>query len=126
MTDGLNRRDFLARSAMAGAGVALIGSTEMLLTTPEASAATTARPAPAAGYGALVADPAGRLALPKASRTRSSRRRVPRCWSRGSSPPATTTAPAPSRARAGARSWSTTTRSASPSAPTSPCPTSTT
>ncbi len=65
MTDGLNRRDFLARSAMAGAGVALIGSTEMLLTTPEASAATTARPAPAAGYGALVADPAGRLALPK-------------------------------------------------------------
>ena len=63
MTEGLNRRDFLARSAVAGAGVALIGSTEMLLTTPAASAEPAARPA--AGYGALVADPAGRLALPE-------------------------------------------------------------
>jgi secreted PhoX family phosphatase len=64
MTDGLNRRDFLQRSAMAGAGVALIGSTEMLLTTPAASAEPAARPA-GAGYGPLVADPAGRLALPE-------------------------------------------------------------
>lgn len=69
MTDGLNRRDFLQRSAIAGAGVALIGSTEMLLTTPAASAAP-GRPPAAAGYGALVTDPAGRLALPKGFRYR--------------------------------------------------------
>jgi uncharacterized protein len=39
--------------------VLLIGSTEMLVTAPAAAAATEA-----AGYGPLVADPAGRLALP--------------------------------------------------------------
>jgi uncharacterized protein len=63
MTDALNRRDFLQRSAIAGAGVVLVGSTEMLLTTPAASAAPGGAPA-AAGYGPLVDDPAGRLALP--------------------------------------------------------------
>ncbi len=68
MNDGLSRRDLLQRSAVAGAGVLLIGSTEMLLTTPEASAAP-GRPGPApAGYGPLVADPAGRLALPRGFR----------------------------------------------------------
>ena len=60
MSDGLSRRDFLQRSAAAGAGVVLIGSTEMLLTAPAASAAPAQ-----VGYGPLVADPAGRLALPE-------------------------------------------------------------
>jgi uncharacterized protein len=61
----LSRRDFLNRSALAGTGVLLIGSIDMLLTAPgalgdpaELGAATQP------GYGPLVADPAGRLALP--------------------------------------------------------------
>ncbi|MFC4946071.1 alkaline phosphatase PhoX [Pseudonocardia sp. GCM10023141] len=58
--DGLSRRGFLQRSAAAGAGVMLIGSTEMLITAPAAAAAPQQ-----AGYGPLVADPAQRLALPK-------------------------------------------------------------
>ncbi|MGH3885821.1 MAG: alkaline phosphatase PhoX [Pseudonocardiaceae bacterium] len=59
----LSRRDFLNRSALAGAGVLLIGSTDMLLTAPGALGAPTAP-----GYGPLVADPAGRLALPEGFR----------------------------------------------------------
>jgi uncharacterized protein len=55
----LSRRDFLNRSALAGTGMLLIGSTDMLLTAPGALG-TPADP----GYGPLVADPAGRLALP--------------------------------------------------------------
>lgn len=58
MSIGMSRRDFLQRAA-AGAGVVLVGSTEMLQTAPEASA-TPAQ----VGYGPLVPDPAGRLALP--------------------------------------------------------------
>lgn len=60
-TDGLSRRSFIQRSAAAGAGVLLIGSTEMLVTAPAAGAATPQQ----AGYGPLVADPAQRLALPE-------------------------------------------------------------
>ncbi|MFC5996394.1 alkaline phosphatase PhoX [Pseudonocardia hispaniensis] len=56
---GLSRRDFLQRAATAGAGLVLVGSTEMLLTTPASAA-----PGRGIGYGDLVADPARRLALP--------------------------------------------------------------
>ncbi len=59
MTDGLSRRTFLQASAATGAGVALVGATDVLLTAPNAAAAPAAP-----GYGPLVADPAGRLALP--------------------------------------------------------------
>jgi hypothetical protein len=59
MTQELSRRGFLQRTAVAGAGVMLIGGTEMLMTAPSASAAPREP-----GYGPLVADPAGRLALP--------------------------------------------------------------
>ncbi|MBA2309852.1 MAG: DUF839 domain-containing protein [Pseudonocardiales bacterium] len=60
MSNGLSRRDFLQRSAAAGAGVLLIGTTEMLLTTPTAAAAPQQ-----VGYGALIPDPNKRLALPE-------------------------------------------------------------
>lgn len=65
----LSRRGFLGRSAVAGAGIAFVGSTEMLLA-PGAAAAEAGderhghpKP-PEFGYGPLVADPAGKLALP--------------------------------------------------------------
>lgn len=54
---GLSRRDFLQGTA---AGVVLLGASEVLLTAPNAAAAAP----PAPGYGPLVPDPAGRLALP--------------------------------------------------------------
>jgi secreted PhoX family phosphatase len=60
MTEGLSRREFLSRSAMAGAGVVLLGASDVLLTAPNAAAAPAGR-----GYGPLVPDPAGRLALPE-------------------------------------------------------------
>ncbi|HEV7451551.1 MAG TPA: alkaline phosphatase PhoX [Pseudonocardiaceae bacterium] len=61
----LSCRDFLNRSALAGTRVLLIGSTDMLLTAPGAFDAPTGLGAAAeAGYGPLVHDPAGRLALP--------------------------------------------------------------
>lgn len=63
MSAGLSRRDFLQRTAAAGAGVLLVGSTEMLLTAPDAAGAPAQ-----AGYGPLVADPAGKLALPQGFR----------------------------------------------------------
>lgn len=53
----LSRRDFLQYSA---AGVVLIGATDVLLTAPNAGTAPRA-----VGYGPVVADPAGRLALPE-------------------------------------------------------------
>ncbi|NUU24417.1 MAG: DUF839 domain-containing protein [Streptomycetaceae bacterium] len=65
----LSRRGFLGRSAVAGAGIAFVGSTEMLLA-PGASAADGGDERyggpgrPEVGYGPLVADPAGKLALP--------------------------------------------------------------
>ncbi|MGH3695739.1 MAG: alkaline phosphatase PhoX [Pseudonocardiaceae bacterium] len=56
---GFTRRDFLNRSALAGAGVLLIGSTDMLVTAPAGWAAA------GDGYGPLLPDPQGRLALPE-------------------------------------------------------------
>ncbi|MFS8204491.1 alkaline phosphatase PhoX [Streptomyces sp. CWNU-52B] len=73
----LTRRDFTARSALTGAGVALIGSVGALATAPGALASTdteTAGDGPdahgagrhggAVGYGPLLPDPKGILALP--------------------------------------------------------------
>lgn len=59
---GLTRRTLLRRTAVAGAGVALIGSVDTIFGAGGASAAT-ASPL-AQGYGPLVPDPAGRLSLP--------------------------------------------------------------
>ena len=66
----LSRRGFIGRTATTGAGVALIGSTGMLLA-PSASAHSNkpgnghGRPPTKPGYGPLIEDPAGLLALPK-------------------------------------------------------------
>ncbi|MER6380317.1 alkaline phosphatase PhoX [Streptomyces sp. NPDC001250] len=72
----LTRRDFAGKSAITGAGVALTGSVGALATAPNALAATDvdstgnteAEPAHAGhhgvGYGPLIADPDGILALP--------------------------------------------------------------
>ncbi|MGP4052670.1 alkaline phosphatase PhoX [Streptomyces sp. 2A115] len=68
----LTRRDFARRSAVTGAGVALIGSVGALATAPGALASqdteTTGddaeRHGGAVGYGPLLADPKGILALP--------------------------------------------------------------
>ncbi|QES50731.1 Tat pathway signal sequence domain protein [Streptomyces venezuelae] len=66
----LTRRDFAARSVLAGAGVALTGTVGALATAPGALAADESslrdehgRPC-APGYGPLLPDPAGLLALP--------------------------------------------------------------
>ncbi|MEV4436076.1 alkaline phosphatase PhoX [Streptomyces sp. NPDC049555] len=56
----LSRREFAARSALAGAGVALAGSAGVLASAPGALAAPAA-----VGYGPLRPDPAGILALPE-------------------------------------------------------------
>ncbi|WP_414504213.1 alkaline phosphatase PhoX [Streptomyces sp. NEAU-L66] len=66
----LTRRDFTKRSAYTGAGVALAGSVGALGTAPGALAMENAqgdadRFDPAAGYGPLLSDPAGILALPQ-------------------------------------------------------------
>lgn len=62
---GLSRRSFLGRSAATGLGVALVGSVDTLFDAGPASAADTAVAAgAAAGYGPLVPDPKGILALP--------------------------------------------------------------
>ncbi|MBA2812141.1 DUF839 domain-containing protein [Streptomyces sp. KM273126] len=69
----LTRRDFATRSAITGAGVALVGSVGSLASAPNALASTdteSARESTAdrhgggVGYGPLVADPKGILALP--------------------------------------------------------------
>ncbi|MCQ8771479.1 alkaline phosphatase PhoX [Streptomyces telluris] len=65
----LSRRDFAKRSAVAGAGVALTGSVGVLASAPGALAGAVpeqsgARPRPRPGYGPLVPDPKGLLALP--------------------------------------------------------------
>ncbi|MFD5412153.1 alkaline phosphatase PhoX [Streptomyces nojiriensis] len=66
----LSRRDFTARTVIAGAGVALTGTVGALATAPGALAAedTTERDEHGRpcepGYGPLVPDPAGLLALP--------------------------------------------------------------
>ncbi|MEV6208811.1 alkaline phosphatase PhoX [Kitasatospora sp. NPDC051914] len=68
----LSRRDFVNRSTMLGAGVLIAGSAEVLATAPGAIAAPAGGDAPAEkgahtalGYGPLVPDPEGVLALPK-------------------------------------------------------------
>ncbi|MEV6778592.1 alkaline phosphatase PhoX [Streptomyces syringium] len=70
----ISRRDFAKRSAYTGAGVALVGSVGVLATAPGALAADTAEETGTdaadglsrrkLGYGPLVADPKGLLALP--------------------------------------------------------------
>ncbi|MCX5408085.1 PhoX family protein [Streptomyces sp. NBC_00335] len=72
----LSRRDFTTRTALAGAGVALTGTVGALATAPGALAADDGAPQDAGseqgqgghgrgpGYGPLVPDPAGILALP--------------------------------------------------------------
>ncbi|WP_370418686.1 alkaline phosphatase PhoX [Streptomyces sp. QH1-20] len=70
----ISRRDFAKRSAYTGAGIALVGSVGVLATAPGALAADTAEGTGAdgadglsrrkLGYGPLVADPKGLLALP--------------------------------------------------------------
>ncbi|HEY5833354.1 alkaline phosphatase PhoX [Streptomyces sp.] len=66
----LSRRDFVQRSAIAGAGVALVGAVDVLATAPGALAGSAApeedgsRVRPELGYGPLIEDPAGLLALP--------------------------------------------------------------
>lgn len=56
---GLSRRGFLGRTAAAGLGIALAGSIDAIAGTAANAAARTG-----VGYGPLVADPAGLLALP--------------------------------------------------------------
>ncbi|MER6092168.1 alkaline phosphatase PhoX [Streptomyces bluensis] len=69
----LTRRDFAARSAITGAGVALAGSVGSLASAPNALASTDTENAGegtaeqhggGVGYGPLIADPKGILALP--------------------------------------------------------------
>ncbi|MGK3104430.1 alkaline phosphatase PhoX [Streptomyces sp. WAC05858] len=73
----LSRRDFAKRSAYTGAGVALVGSAGVLATAPGALAAEATDAGAAGhhghggaslGYGPLVEDPKGILALPKGFR----------------------------------------------------------
>ncbi|MGH3929540.1 MAG: alkaline phosphatase PhoX [Pseudonocardiaceae bacterium] len=59
MSSRLSRRGFLQRATATSAGVVLVGAGEILLTAPNGLAAPRA-----AGYGPLLPDPAGRLALP--------------------------------------------------------------
>ena len=73
----LTRRDFAGRTALTGAGVALAGTVGALATAPNALAATdvetedvetegveAAEAHRGVGYGPLIADPEGLLALP--------------------------------------------------------------
>lgn len=57
----LSRRDLLGRAALAGIGASLVGNIGTVAT----AAPAAARGKTAAGYGPLVADPAGRLSLPR-------------------------------------------------------------
>ncbi|MGP3971664.1 alkaline phosphatase PhoX [Streptomyces sp. 6N223] len=59
----LNRRQFVQRSAAAGAGVALAGSVGVLATAPGALGGSPGRQG--LGYGPLVPDPEGVLSLPE-------------------------------------------------------------
>ena len=59
---GITRRSFLTRTSQTGLGIALTGSLQSLLGAPAAAAQP---PAGFTGYGPLVDDPNGRLALPE-------------------------------------------------------------
>ena len=61
---GVSRRSFLGRSAAAGLGVALAGSLDTIFGAGPASAGASGATA-AGGYGPLVPDPKGILALPR-------------------------------------------------------------
>ncbi|MET9481188.1 alkaline phosphatase PhoX [Streptomyces sp. NPDC006638] len=66
----LTRREFSGKSALTGAGLVLTGAAGALATAPGALAAEDAPevscgPAPRPGYGPLLPDPAGMLALPE-------------------------------------------------------------
>jgi hypothetical protein len=63
-TTGISRRTALTRTA-AGAGIALTGSLNGLFGTSSAAALGRGKPTTAAGYGPLIDDPAGLLALPE-------------------------------------------------------------
>ena len=103
MVNRLPRRDLLRRGLAAGAGVALIGSTEMLLTAcAAADVGADAGAAPQPGYGPLVADPAKRLALPQGFSYKVISEAGVTTLESGEFTPATTTAPAPSGATAAA------------------------
>ncbi|MDW6063580.1 hypothetical protein SAZ11_43380 [Streptomyces sp. FXJ1.4098] len=113
----LTRRDFAKSSAYTG--VALVGSAGVLATAPGALAAepsedlTTTDAAERGGarfgYGPLVADPKGLLALPAGFSYRVITRTGQTKLESGESTPPTTTAPPPSRAPAAPRCSSTTT-----------------
>jgi len=60
MTSSLNRRSFLGRAAAAGMGIAIVGSVEAVA----GSGSALAAPRSSEGYGDLVPDPRGILALP--------------------------------------------------------------
>jgi uncharacterized protein len=71
----LTRRDFVQRSAITGAGVALVGSVDVLASAPGALASEASPGAhpdqnDSIGYGPLVPDPNGILALPAGFRYR--------------------------------------------------------
>jgi secreted PhoX family phosphatase len=66
MTSALPRRDLLRAGAAGGLGIAIAGSLEAIAGPAAAQAACR----PAAGYGPLVADPNGLLALPEGFRYR--------------------------------------------------------
>lgn len=120
----LTRRDFTRRSAATGAGIALAGSVGSLATAPNALAATDDADVDVlkgkdkgVGYGPLIDDPDGILALPEGF----SYKVITYCGKTklesGEFTPPTTTAPPPSRARAAPRCSSTTTNWRAP-APT--------
>ncbi|GAA4226907.1 hypothetical protein FHR32_002428 [Streptosporangium album] len=63
MTSSLSRRDLMRSGAMGGLGIAILGSIEAIAGPAAAQAAQTGLKA--VGYGPVVADPAGLLALPR-------------------------------------------------------------
>ncbi|MEV6862793.1 alkaline phosphatase PhoX [Streptosporangium subroseum] len=63
MTSSISRRNLLRSSAVGGLGIAIVGSIEAIAGPAAAQAAQTG--VKAVGYGPVVADPAGLLALPK-------------------------------------------------------------
>jgi secreted PhoX family phosphatase len=63
VTSSISRRNLLRSSAVGGLGIAIVGSIEAIAGPAAAQAAQTG--VKAVGYGPVVADPAGLLALPK-------------------------------------------------------------